>query len=128
MSATVAERGGRSNKQRSIAYRNDVLLYLKDEGFPEATIRPELRGLTESERQERDTGDIVGLPWTIAVRNQHGLDLSSAMTEVEREAEQAGTDLFASVQRRPRHPIEASYVTMPLAVFVAVLRMTRTGP
>lgn len=121
-------RGGRSNKQRTIAYRNDVLLYLISEGLTEATTRPELRGLTEAERQERDTGDIIGLPWTIAVRNQHGLDLSTAMTEVQGEALRAGSELFCSIQRRSRHPIESSYVTMPLSVFVSVMRMTPTEP
>lgn len=129
MTSAVAEvRGGRSNKQRSIAYRNDVLLYLISEGFSEATTRPELRGLTETERQKRDTGDIVGLPWTIAVRNQQVLDLGTALTQVEGEAERAGSELYCSIQRRSRHPIESSYVTMSLSVFAAVLRMTPSQP
>lgn len=124
MSHGTTERGGRSNKQRSISYRNEVLLYLHGEGLAAAAVRPELRGLTERERQQRDIGDIVGLPWTIATRNQRGLDLSSALTEVEGEAAQAGKELFASIQRRQGYPIESSYVTMPLSVFVSVLRQT----
>lgn len=124
MSVPATEPG--SNKQRSLAFRNEVLLYLLRQGLSQADTRPEGRGLSEHERWANDTGDIVGLSWAIGVRNQRDLDLGTAMAEIEREADRAGKELFASIQRRKGHPIESAYVTMPLSAFVAVLHASVT--
>ena len=47
--------------------------------------------------------------------------LRGGQDEVALEAAAAGTELYASVQSRRGRPVGASYVTMPLAVFVRLL-------
>jgi hypothetical protein len=113
---------GSANKAQSLAYRNAVILYLHAAGFPKADSRPEMKGLTFKEREANDVGDIVGLPWTLGVRNHQTIDLSGAQDQVKAEAQRAGSDLFASIQQRRGRSIAESYVTMPLSTFLTVLR------
>jgi len=111
-----------SNRSRSDAFRNEVILFLRDAGFPLAHRPDPRRGASKSTRIAQDKGDIIGLPyWTVAVRAQQCLDLSGAADEVATEARRAGRSLYASIQRRRGHVIEESYVTMPLRCFVRVL-------
>jgi len=110
-----------SNRHRAAAFRNEVLLYLLRCGFSSARQAPQSYGLPLSERLRRNHGDIIGLPWTLGVRNQQTIDLSTAQNEVRMEAANAETPMYASIQARRNHDIEESYVTMPLSVFVKVL-------
>lgn len=110
-----------SNFQRSYWYRNAVVLHMQEQGLhsaasvqvePSPNSRP--TGLTH--------GDISGIPgWTVGVRSQLGLDLSTAQREVSREAELDGSGLYVSIQKRIGHPIEESYCTMPLHVWLSVI-------
>lgn len=113
---------GIGNKAQSLAYRNAVILYLRDAGFIRADTRPELKGLSLKEREANDVGDIVGLPWTLGVRNHQTIDLSGAQDQVTAEAGRAGSELFASIQQHRGRSVAESYVTMPLSTFVTVLR------
>jgi hypothetical protein len=126
MTTTPDRPGVGTNKARSTAFRIEVLLYIHEHGFTNATTRPETKGLTMSERLKRDTGDIVGLPWTLGVRRYEVLKLGEAQNEVKEEAERAGTSLYASIQHRKDHPVSDAYVTMPLHVFLEVMRSTAT--
>ena len=113
---------GSPNKARSLAYRNSVILYLHAAGLTSADTRPELKGLTAKEREANDVGDIVGLPWTLGVRNHQTIDLSGAQDQVTAEAGRAGSKLFASIQQHRGRSVAESYVTMPLSTFLTVLR------
>ncbi len=118
----MSEESG-SNKGRALQFRSDVVLHLHAAGFRTASVPREVEGLTLDERQRRNRGDVLGLdPWTIATRNQRHLDLSEAQNEVSQEARNSGHDLYASIQNRKNHPLDESYVTMPLGVFIKVLR------
>ena len=110
-----------SNRSRNLAFRNEVILFLRDCGHTTADSRSETKGLPFAERQARDTGDIVGLPWVLGVRCQQVIDLSGSIDEAATEAERAAVGEYASIQRRKGHPTEDAYVTMPLKVFSRVL-------
>ncbi len=47
----------------------------------------------------------TGLPVTTAVRSSTPLDLSGALTEVQREAHSEGHDVYVSVHSRRGHPV-----------------------
>lgn len=109
-----------SNKSAAYSYRMEVLLLLHEHGFHGAHRPREPKGVADEER--RVHGDIIGVDGvTIAVRNQRELALAEAATEVEREAEAEGNDLFVSIQARRSHPIGSSFATMPLTVFLRLL-------
>jgi hypothetical protein len=105
-----------SNRGANEEFLTRVLVYLHLSGFTRARHRDPLRGASLLEKTESDVGDVVGLPLTIAVRNQRDLVLSEALNEVAREAKNAGNDLYASIQSRRGHDIGESYATMPLRV------------
>lgn len=112
-----------SNKGRSYAFRNEVLLYLHDVGFGSATSRRELKGLSSEDRIAADQGEILGLPWTIGVHASESLNLSGDLDRVSRQAATAGRDIFACISKRRGRRLEESYVTLPLETFARVLTM-----
>jgi len=99
---------------------NELALFFHEVGFP--SVRRATGAVAKPIRQVLDHGNLIGLPWTLAVRNQQNLNLSAAVDEVADEAALNGTQLFASIQRRhgSADTVDA-YVTMPLHVFVKVL-------
>lgn len=107
-----------SNKGRSYAFRNDVLLLLHEHGFRSATKPGEPRGLSPNDKVR---GDILGLPVTTAVRCSKTLDLSNSLNEAQREAEAEGNDVFVSILARRSHPVEESFVVTSLDVWLSVL-------
>jgi hypothetical protein len=112
-----------SNKGRTYAYRNEVLLALIGAGFVSATRPAELR--TEPDRSRH--GDICGVtaggyPVTIAVRNQRDLALAEAAEEVKAEAKAEGSDVYVSVHSRRGRPVEESYCVLPLSVLLRLLQ------
>lgn len=115
-----------SNRARTFAFRDELLLYLHEEGFPEATQRPALRGLAFAQRAKADPADIVGLGWSLTVRRQQTIDLSDALDSAKLKAAWAGKKLYAAVHYRKAHGVGESYVTMPVSVFIEVLRATPT--
>lgn len=129
MTATSVPSARGGNKARASWFRAEVCLLLHDAGFTSARRRSEPKGLSQALREERDVGDILGLePWCIGVRSSQTIDLSGSLDEAAREAANAKTDLFASIQLRKGHPTGQSYVTMPLHVFVKVLAGTPSVP
>lgn len=115
-----------SSRVRNYQFRDQCILYLRDEGFTSADARPEVKGLPRNQRELLDHGDIVGLPWVLGCRAQQNIDLSGSLDEAKREAERAGVTTYASIQLRKAHSVKDAYVTMPLSVFTDVLR--RYGP
>lgn len=116
----------KSNRKAAAAFRNEVLVYLHAQGLTTAVKPPERHGLSPEER--RPHGDIQGLPWTVAVRNYVNIGLSEAADEVQAEARAEGKPWFVSVQSRRNHPVEEAYATMPLRVWVQVLKATEGIP
>ena len=66
-------------------------------------------------------GDILGLPVTVATRNQKTLDFAEAMREVEAEAQAAGQQVYVSVQARKGYLLGESYATLTLNGLLEVL-------
>lgn len=116
--------GPASNKARTLAFRDELVLFLRENGFDEVSRRPELATSKLSDRLRNDPGDILGLPWALAVRRQHQIDLSESVLMAAGKALTAGTRLYATIHHRRDAGIDQSYVTMPLSVFMRVLRFT----
>ncbi len=107
-----------SNKGQAYAFRSEVLLLLHEHGFHGARKPDEPKGVPAAQKVH---GDIVGLPFTIAVRSSATLDLSGSLTEARREAQAEDTDVYVSVHKRRGHPVEDSYVVTDLATWARVL-------
>jgi hypothetical protein len=105
-----------SLKGENYAFRDQVVLLHHDRGLTSA------RRAGEPRNQQQPRGDVLGLPVTVAVRNAVTIDLSGALREAQAEAEAEGHDVYVSVQRRHGQPVEQSFVTMPLDVWLTVLR------
>jgi hypothetical protein len=111
-----------SNKGRCNDFRRKVIDELHRAGLVNAHRPIEHKGLTISERLRRDHGDIIGLPWTLAVSAAQTLDLSGMQNEVRAQAERGGCDLYAAIHKRKNHPVAGAFVVMPLATFIETLR------
>lgn len=113
-----------SLKGKAYEFANEVALAFIDAGFTTVRRPGEPKGLR---REERVRGDLLGLPLTVACRNQVTLDLPSAMREVKAEARAEGRDVYVSIQRRrnmsPTEPYDvgSSFVTTDLATFLRLL-------
>jgi hypothetical protein len=110
------------NKGANHRFRDEVIRELHRAGFTAAHRPPEPKGLTLSERLRRNHGDVVGVPWALAVRASKTLNLAGAQAEIKAEAAQGGHDLYAAVHKRKNHPVAGAYVVMPLATFIEVVR------
>jgi hypothetical protein len=113
-----------SNKGRTLAFRDEVVLYLQHEGFEHVTRRRDLSRAKLSEILREDAGDIIGLPWALSVHRKKTIDLSDALENAEFQAHTARTKLYATVHHRRGAGVASAYVTMPMSVFVEVLRST----
>ena len=105
-------------KGPTYVFRNDVLLAFHEVGFVRARTWIDDHGHATDERVR---GDILGLPFTVATRNQKTLRFSEALREVERESSVAGTEVFVSVLARRGYPMGASYATTSLDVMLRLL-------
>lgn len=110
-----------SNKGRGYAFRNEVILYLRDNGFPAARRPPETKSLNYREWVANNCGDILGLPITVNVSAAKSLDISGHLDVAAQQAARAGNELYACISARRARSIEDSYCSMPLSVFVRVL-------
>jgi hypothetical protein len=107
----VAEDSG-ANRWRAVAYRDSVLAYLHERG---------LHSATRSRSGARDDAAIAGLPWVLEAHRQQTLSLSAAQDEAAARAEEQGFELYGALHYRKNHPVELSYVVLPMHVFAAVL-------
>lgn len=111
-----------SNKDANHRFRREIIQELHRAGLVNAHRPIEHKGLTISERLRRNHGDIVGLPWALAVSAAQTLDLSGTQHEIKAEAERGGHELYAAIHKRKNHAVSGAYVVMPLLVYVDVLR------
>lgn len=116
-----------SNRLRTLAFRDELVLYLRDQGF-DVTRRPDLATSKLSDRLRNDPGDILGLPWALCVRRLATIDLSESVLMAKAKALTAGTVLYAAVHHRRDAGIDQAYVTMPMSVWLSVLRFTPEAP
>ena len=118
-----------SNRWRTQAFRDQIVLYLKNHGFHQAqgNDRPETEKLSEA---IRGRSDILGLSWALSVRRRQTIDLSGSLVQAGLRALSAGQPLYAAIHHRRGGTIKDAYVTMPLEVFLHVLRLTEAdeGP
>lgn len=105
-----------SNKGASYVYRLEVLEALHAAGFTGAH-RPRERHARDAAPQAH--GDILGLPLTLAVRNERSLGLAEALDEAAHEAQAQGHELFAVVAHRRGHAdVLDSYAVTSLDVLI----------
>lgn len=65
----------------------------------------------------KDRGDLVLRTWVAEVKapgRGQPLNLSTAMNEAAREADNAGVDQWCVITRRTGYPIDEAFVTIPL--------------
>jgi len=113
--------GNKPGKAGTVAFRNDLLLFLRDAGFSSAAKPAEPPGLTVMQQVARETGVIDGLPWTLSAHRQQNLDLSGAQDAVRARAEAEHSELWATIHHRKNHSLDQAYVVMPVVVFARVL-------
>lgn len=107
-------------KGPAYAFRNEVLLAFHAAGFTGARTWIDEHGYATGEHH---TGDVLGLPFTVATRNQKTIKLSDALREAEEEAAGAGHFIFASVQSRHGYPVGGSYATTTLDGLLRLARL-----
>jgi hypothetical protein len=116
-----------SNRGRTLAFRDEIVLYLQHEGFEHVTRRRDLSHAKLSQILREDPGDVLGLPWALSIRRQKTIDLSDSLLMARCKASTGRTKFYAAVHHRRDAGVADAYVTMPMAVFVEVLRNT-PGP
>lgn len=107
------------SKRKGSKYENDICVYLRSQGHNQAARTP--AGATA------DRGDINGIPnWTLEAKNRR--DLATAIAAGLDQAHAArtvtGTRWAAAIVKRPRRPIEDSYVIVALADFAELIKDT----
>lgn len=113
-----------SLKGKAYEFANEVALAFIDAGYTSVRRPGEPKGLPLAERVR---GDLLGLPLTVACRNQNTLDLPSAMREVQAEARAEANEHYISIQRRRAmngepHDVLDSFVTTDLRTMLSLLR------
>ena len=103
------------SKQKGTRFETDIVNYLNTNGYPHAERRA-LAGNT-------DRGDIAGIPGiVIEAKATKALTLGPHLDETETERQNAQADYGALVWKRPRKPIHAAAVILPLDQFVQLLQ------
>lgn len=109
-----------SGKAQASAYVNELLVLMHAHGFHGARKPGEPKGLDPATKPHR--GSVIGLPVTTSVRSSsQKLDLSGALREAEREAADEQHDVFVTIGPARGRPIEASYVSLRLDVWLDVM-------
>ncbi len=109
-----------SNRWRTMAFRDALLVEMHAAGLTDAS-RPPSAG-----SPWRDSGTILGLPFHLTTHRQATIELGPALDAAEVAAREAGTDLWATVHHRRGHALMDAYVTVPLRVFVTLVRKMPT--
>lgn len=104
-----------ANKRRGATFELDLLKFFRREGYDAERLR--LSG-------KHDEGDIVvrigALPYVIEAKNVQKIDLASFVTQAQTEADNYSKARgimrpgYAAIIKRRKHPIEQSYVVVPL--------------
>lgn len=71
-----------------------------------------------------DQGDIRNVPMVLEAKNHKAMALAEWVDQ-SIEAGKRANKLPAVVHKRPRKGVEKSYVTMPLDVFVSLMRLQK---
>lgn len=109
------------SKHKGSRFEKDVVDFLAVNGFPYAERRA-LEGIN-------DRGDIAGVPGVVLeCKATREIDLATAVNEAEREAANAGVDIFAAVIKRRQKPTSEAYAVMPLRKFVELIRDAEWAP
>ena len=84
------------------------------------------RGWTECQRLATraalDLGDLTGIPrGAIECRDRQKQELARNLDDAEERARNKGSDFGICLMKRPRRPVEQSYVLMSLSTFADIL-------
>ncbi len=101
------------SKRKGTQFETDVVIYLRDHGFPNVERRA-LRG-------NLDCGDIAGIPdWVLECKATRTIDLAGAIDEAESERFNMGARYGAAViKRRGKGDPGHAYVVQTLEQWVA---------
>jgi hypothetical protein len=110
-----------SAKQTSLLYRNEVIEFLRSQGF--WTADGPAGTLDIDNPQEGNGGSVAGLPWTLVTRKRLGetAGIGLGLNSARDLAAQQENPLFATVFHRRGTSVEDSYVVLPLHVLADVL-------
>lgn len=112
-----------SNRQVGLRFRNEVLVYLLQQGVVGARDAFAPNRLSDMIGGESAYTDIAGIdPWVIDVRTAQTFDLSTSLNDAKRGAARAGTEWFVSIQSRRNHAIADSYCLLPLHLMTRILK------
>ena len=94
----------------------------------EVRVRAYLQGRGWSEcqrlatRAALDLGDLTGIPRVaIECRDRQKQELARNLDDAEERARNKGSDFGICLMKRPRRPVEQSYVLMSLSTFADIL-------
>jgi hypothetical protein len=116
-------------RRRTYEFRQLVALVLQILDV-QAQPRPEEKAhkLHERLQEPKEPSDILGVPgWLIHTHTAQNRDLSGALDEAQRAAQEAGAEHVATVWRRHRLPAQEAYVVMTLTQFGKVLHELQTA-
>jgi Holliday junction resolvase len=99
------------SRAKGTDFENDVVEYLRGNGFPKAKRLPFASPL----------GDIKGTPIVLEAKNQKTMKLPEWLTQAAKSGAKAGF-IPAVVHKRARKNVSKSYVTMELDEFTKLLQ------
>lgn len=104
-------------RRKGTAFETAVVQYLQAHGFPYAERRA-LHGAN-------DRGDITGIPGVVLeLKATRRIDVGEAVTETERERQNANAQYGITIIKRRNHPIAGAYAILPLEQLTDLLRDT----
>ena len=86
-------------------------------------LRPVFPDMDRDRKRGRfDRGEFVGTGnWTFECKATRAMNLSEALDQAEREAEENKTNWYAAIMKRRNHATAKAYVVMPLGKFRELL-------
>lgn len=112
-----------SNRQAHSLFRNEVVLYLVEQGVDAARLPlVSNRRLSEMLYSPEIRTDIGGLdPWIIDVSSSVGTDFSTALNETKAAAEVVSSDWYVCIFNRFGYSTAESYAILPLHIMARIL-------
>ena len=101
---------GGMSRRKGRRWENDIVAWLRDNGFPNAE---------RNEYLNAQAGDILGFPsWSLEAKNGQRLELAAWVDQAALQAVQADVPHYAVIVKRKGVPSPGgAYVVMPLAVW-----------
>lgn len=112
-----------SNKGASYLFRSELVHVMHEAGWHKARRAPEPKLPTE----KKLTGSVIGLPFTVVVRNAIQIDLSASVDDAKRKAAAEGNPFGFAVQNRRSFPTTDAFVVCDVTTWLAVMAQLYPG-